>query len=290
MRQRPLFQDGGHADGVGNDDAFESHFAPQKVGEDLVGQGGGVFFVKGREDGVGGHEGFGARVDARLEGGQLDLLHPLQIAPAHVQHVVRIGCRIASAGEVLDRRHNARVLIAADGCLDEFRADFRVVAERAHADFGVERIDIHVADRVIELRGADGGHLFAHDIRDLIGHIEVTDCGHPHGGRELQHAAGGVVVLEIAFHVDGDVQGNAGGPFHGDFLQLVERDREFFRGNAHAEAAVVKPGMGDIEIILRFLEVRVNLRTSPIEVLAGFQRVRFQAKAAGMQSGDLFKP
>ena len=290
LRKRPFLQDGGHADGIGNDHAFEAHFAPQKIGEDFGRQGGGELFVEGRVDRMRRHKGLGARIDARLEGDQLDLAHPLQVPPADVQHVVRVGRRIAAAGEVLDRGDNARVLVAAHRRFYELRADLRIIAEGAHADFGVERIDINVADGVIELGYADEGHLFAERIRHLVGQIEVSDGSHAHRRRELHDVTGRVIVFEIAFHVDGDVQGDTRGPFHRDFLQLVERDGELFRRHAHAEAAIVEVGMRDVEPVLRLLEVGVNLRTSPIQVLAGFQRVWFEAKATGVQFGDLFDP
>ncbi len=87
------------------------------------GQGGGELLVEGREDRVRRHQGLGAGVDARLEGDQLDLVHPLQVRPADVQHVVRVGRRIAAAGEVLDGGDDARVLIAAHRRFDELRAD-----------------------------------------------------------------------------------------------------------------------------------------------------------------------
>ena len=168
------------------------------------------------------HQGLGARIDARLEGDQLDLAHPLQVPAARVQHVVRVGPRIAAAGEVLDRGDNAGILIAAHRGFDKLRANLGIVAEGAHANFGVQRIDIDVADRVIELGDTDEGHLLAERIRHLIGQIEVADGGHSHGRRELQDVTGGVIVFEIAFHVDGDVQGDSRRPFHGDFLQFVE--------------------------------------------------------------------
>ena len=236
------------------------------------------------------HQGLGTRIDARLEGDQFDFLHPLQVALADVQRIVRVGRRIAAAGEVLDRGDNARVLVAAHRRINELRADLRIIAEGAHADFGVERIDINVADGVIELGYADEGHLFAERIRHLVGEIEVADGGDAHGRRELDDMAGGVIVLEIAFHVDGDVQGYSRGPFHRDFLQLVERGGKLLGSHAHAEAAVVEVGMRDVEPVLRLLEVGVNLRTSPIQVLAGLQRVGFQAKAASMQPGELLEP
>ena len=161
LGERPLLEDGGHADRVRNDHALESHFAPQQIGENLGGQRGGELFVEGRENRVRRHEGLGAHVDAGLEGEQLHLAHPFQVRPANVQHVVRVGRRIAAACEVLDCGDNARVLVAAHRRFHELRADLRIIAEGAHADFGVQRIDINVADRVIELRDADGGHLSA---------------------------------------------------------------------------------------------------------------------------------
>ena len=182
------------------------------------------------------------------------------------------------------------VLIAAHRGVDKLRADLGIVAERAHADFGVQRIDIDIADRVIELGNANQGHLFAQRIRHLIGQIDVADGGHSHRRRELQDVAGGVIVFEIAFHVDSDVEGDSRGPIQGDFLQLVEPVGELCRSHAHAEAAIVEVGMRDVEPVLRFLKVGVDLRTSPILVFACLQRIGLQTKAAGVQLGDLFDP
>ena len=132
--------------------------------------------------------------------------------------------------------------------------------------------------------------MLAERIRHLIGKIEVSNGSHSHGRWKLYDVTGGVIVFEIAFHVYGDVQGDAGRPVHGDFLQLVERDRKLFRRHAHAVVMIVEVRVRDVEIVLRFFKVGVHLRTPPIQVLACFQRVRFQAKAAGVQFGDLFDP
>ncbi len=290
LGQRPLAQDGGHADGVGDDDALEAQLLSEQAGEHLVRQGRGELVVVGRIDGVGGHDGLGARLDGGVEGDQFHLVHAFPVRLADVQDVVRVGGGVAAACKMLGRGHHARVLVAAHRGFHVPGADRRVVAEGAYADFRVERVDVDVAHRVVELGHADGGHHLTQGVGDLVCQVGIADGGQAHGRNELADAAGGVVVLEVAFHVNRDMKGNTGRALQGDFLQLVDRFRVFRRRDAHTVVMIVEVRAGDVDVILGRLETGIDLRMAPVEVLAGFQAVRLQAEAAGVKLGNLLDP
>src|SRR5208283_2142923 len=118
--------------------------------------------------------------------------------------------------------------------------------------------------------------------------LRIADGRHAHGRRELADAAGHVIVLEIAFEIDGHVQRNARAPGEGDLLQPVEVLGVSPWRDADAERLAGKVGLRDREVAFRFLEVLVDLRVAPVEVLAGLYRVWLETEAAAFELRDLF--
>jgi len=172
-----------------------------------------------------------------------------------------------------------------------FGADLGVVAEGPDPDLGVLGIDVHVADRGVHLRDADGAQLSGNGQAHLIGKLGIANGRQAHGRGELPDTAAGIVVLEITFKIHGDVQRNPGRPAHGEGLCPVQGFGQFFRRNADTMSAHgIEIGVRDIEIVRRLLEGLVDLAVSPVEVPACFQPIGLEAQTAGVQFRDLLDP
>src|SRR4030042_3153147 len=132
------------------------------------------------------------------------------------------------------------VLITCNGCGHVSSTDFGVVAERPGADFRILRIRVAIANRMVKLSHA---HITAYpgeSVGDFVRQLKVADSGQAHGREKLPDTAGHIIVLEIAFHINGHMKWNSGPHAHRDFLQLIQHVSIFSRRYADAEGLTGK--------------------------------------------------
>ncbi len=132
---------------------------------------------------------------------------------------------------MFDGGRNACIFIPTDGGFDKFHDGIGIVAEGTDADFGIQRVDVHIAHRVIELGDSHGSHLPSHQVGNFIGQVHIPYGSNAHRRDKLQNTPRGIVVFEITFHINGHMKRNSGRPLHGDFLKVIKGFGEFFGGN-----------------------------------------------------------
>jgi hypothetical protein len=103
-----------HLQGVGHDQAVETHLPAQQARQDRGRQRGRQprRRIQGRHGEMGDHHGHHPGFDGPAKGGELDPLQPLAVGRDDREDAVRIQVRVAVAGEVLGRGDQAVVLAA----------------------------------------------------------------------------------------------------------------------------------------------------------------------------------
>ncbi len=139
--------DAAHVEGVGHREAVEAQLAAQKIGEDRTRDRGGRLGVERRVADVRAHHGGRARRESAFEWKELAAVERCPVGGDVGSREMRIERGVAVSGEMLRRRCDTRALRATHPRRCELRDALGVVAERARADHGVARFDVHVTDR-----------------------------------------------------------------------------------------------------------------------------------------------
>ena len=134
-----------HLERVGHHDAVEAELRAQQLDHGRV--PGRRLVAEGAEADVRGHHGAHAGLDRSGERRQGALAQDVEARVGGRQLQMRVGDRLAVAGEVLGAGGDADALQALDEGRDLARDELRVGAERANADDRARRVDQHVGDR-----------------------------------------------------------------------------------------------------------------------------------------------
>ena len=210
--------DARHVGRVGDDYAVETHLAPEQVGEQLGGQGGGhdVLLLDARAE-LAGHGGQGdvAHHDAlqpfvdhglvHLAEGGVPVLHG-QVVDA--QHQVLVPLLDAVAGEVLAAAGDIALVDALDVGPDIFNDLIGIVAEGAGVDDGVAPVHEYVRAGVEHPVYAYAGRLPPGHIAHIIGGLCAAARRRLRRGGYESAVAQAAVAAVVA--VGGDEQGQLG--------------------------------------------------------------------------------
>ncbi|KZE90308.1 hypothetical protein AVP42_03056 [Agromyces sp. NDB4Y10] len=186
--------DRGHVERIRDHGAVEPESAEATERD---GVHGGRLGAPRRHDEVRGHDGRHARGDRGPERLEVD---PLELAlrhPEHGQAVVRVDVRVTVAGPVLGARGGAARADAAHECGGVARHEPGVVAERAHADHRIARVDVDVGDGGEHHVGADRGDPPRELGPDRLGRGQVVHVPEL-GGTGQRRAGGGLESGDVA--------------------------------------------------------------------------------------------
>ena len=131
-----------HLQRVGHHDAVEAEFGPQQVDQGRVPRR--RLVAERVEADVCGHHRTHAGLDGGGERRQGPLAQDVEARVGRRQLQMRVGNRLAVAGEMLDARGDADALHALDEGCDVPGHELRIGAERANADDRAGRVDEHV--------------------------------------------------------------------------------------------------------------------------------------------------
>ena len=197
------------------------------------------------------HHRADALIDGSLERRKLDRLEALRCDVENRHLEMRIGRDIAVSRKVFCGRDQSVFLCAADVRPHEGRNLRRIFAERANIDDRIERIVLHVGDRVEIDAYSDGPRLLGRQLGSVVRDLRIAGRTDRH--RERQPRRAEEHVTRPALEIGGDQQRQLRLALH-----LVEHQRHRRRIAAESViAADVKIG----DVAAHDLEV-VALQTS----------------------------
>ena len=179
-------RDAAHVEAVGHHETAEAELKTEPVRHDGAAQRRRArrVGVERRHGEVAHHDRHRAAGDEAAEGREFDGAQPLGREGEKREDVVRVGVRVAVAGEVLRRADKAAVLQPAQVRAGHAGHERRLVAVGARVDDGVKGVRVDVRHGGVVLVDAHGARLVGHGAAHLVGERRIAGRAERHRGGE----------------------------------------------------------------------------------------------------------
>ena len=175
-----------HSQIVADHDAVESQLFLENAIDDERRKRGDAIGIELRREHVRGHDRCDLRRDRSPERHELDVIQPAPIVLDDGQLIVRIGTRIAVAGEMLAARREPGALHGGDDHRTQPGDHVRFASQRAIADDGIRGVGVDIEHRRVVERDPDGEQLGGQCRRKAPGQAVVAAATEHHRWRPFR--------------------------------------------------------------------------------------------------------